>query len=82
MEFSLNGRTYWVNEFADGYAWRSEAREGIEGFRTAVEAQKDAIRYEQDRIDTLQREYQEARDRDRYGSYEQQMRRDYNDSRL
>lgn len=43
LQFTINNHNYWIDQFPDGFAWRTDGDEGA-AFATQCEAQQDALR--------------------------------------
>jgi hypothetical protein len=48
LQFTINGEQFWIDEFDDGFAWKSNRSEG-DCFPTQAEAQQDAMRHVRER---------------------------------
>lgn len=78
LHFTINGERFWVDPFPDGYAWVSHTDEGQFCYPTQAEAQQEALDYVRIRDENERAAADLALEESVYGSYDDQVRREYN----
>lgn len=76
LHFKINGESFWIDEFCDGFAWCTEGDQGG-CFSTEKEAQQDAMDYVASRNEETAGESLRRFNENTYGTYDEQKRATY-----
>ena len=82
MQAKINNTTYYIDEFADGYAWSTKDEESLFTFPTEIKALENAMQHERMVSNRLEEELAQRLEDEAYGTYQQQVNDLYKVTRL